>query len=153
MENYKSIMRDLVKENQEAIKELEEHQPFFEIIEKLAEEFSPNHECDYISKKRSSQIGYAQGIGTVQALYLDLRMAKDDTIALDIKHIVNQLKLNKLLKFTRKAEYVEMGWIGWKFEIPDTKARLLVRAWFENSTRCRKEGTGEFEEKMQVVCQ
>ena len=30
---------------------------------------------------------------------------------------------------------------------------LKVRAWFEQSTKCKRVGTGEFEEVMEVVCE
>jgi len=148
---------DAVKEQEERFQKerafLEKHKPLFRTAMEYGCMFSKNHDDSYPHIKRASSITFACGGITIDAVALDLYLGEDDSIIKDVGPIIEDLKEHPQLKFLEDTEYLEMGWKGWDFRRRDNGARLLVRAWFEQSTKCKKVGTGKFKEVMEVICE
>jgi len=137
---------------------LKAHKPLFQIAMEYGCRFSHQHKHSFGDTHRASNMIFALGGGTIDCLALDLYLGEEDTINKDIAFIVEELKEHPRLEFTGDGEYLEMGWKSWNFKLKGGKAigyslpLLKVRAWFESSKKCRKVGTGKFEEVMEVVC-
>lgn len=159
--DYKREQEELEKTIQKMRDHLEAHKPIFRtaleyglMYSKEEYEFSKHFD----DKARMYRVGYAYGPYTVDAVYLDLYLGESDSIIRDVGPIIEEMREHPRYKFDRVADYIEMGWTGWRFDYTGgpkdgIKASLLIRVWFESSNKCKKVGTGEFEEKMRVECE
>ena len=155
MLTYEEAVRDLQTDHENETEFLELHKPLFPIAEKYANIFSENHQSRYGLKERSSEIVFASGTGTINCLSLNLNLGEGDSTIKDVGPIIEDLKEHPDIEFVGECDYLEVGWIGWNFKLKATKKPIIlkVRAWFENTTKCKKVGTGKFEEVMEVQCE
>jgi len=159
---FDDILKGLEDRQRKEHERVMSFEPLYPIAAEYAMMFSANHRRSYEEDApRSSQINAALGIGTVNALYLDLHMSKQDSMALDVKPIFDGMDSDPRLSFFAKSGYLEMGWIGKKYILastPEAKRThyktgvLLVRAWFERSQDCKVIGTGKYTEDKKIVC-
>ena len=160
-EEYVKEKADLEKEINIMREHLENHKPIFRTAIEYGLTFSKNRHISYGEKKRGYRIGYAGGSGTVRCVYLDLFLAEDDSIIKDVGPIIEEMKEHPRYKFYEETDYIEMGWKGWDFRYTNGDERkelymlpkFLVRAFFEEATKCRKVCTGEFTEVMKTECE
>jgi len=154
--------QDAEKEEQEEQERrsalLKAHKPLFQIAMEYGYYFSHKNEHDWSDKDRATTMCFAMGGGTINCLALDLHLGENDSIIKDVGPIIEDLKEHPHLKFRETSDYIDAGWKGWDFDLKNgngtsPKASLKVRAWFETSTKCKKVGTGKFEEKMKIVCE
>ncbi len=155
MITYEEAVKALQKDHEDETQFLEGHKPLFPIAEKYANIFSENHQARYVSKDRSSGVGFALGSGTINCLYLDLRLGEGDSTIKYVGPIIEDLKEHPDIEFIEKCEYIEMGWMGWDFKLKSSSVLIIfkVRAWFGNTTKCKLVGTGRFDEIMEVQCE
>jgi hypothetical protein len=151
---FQGALEEQAEIYREKVEQVHRYRQLFGIAHEFGEMFSTNHGRGRDERApRASCIMMALGTGTIDALALDLHMGMYDTMAVDIKPIVDGLKEHEGLEYVGERSYIEMGWIGWLFRDKDTKAQLLVRAWFVLAKVCSVEGTGEYEEKKRLVCE
>ena len=151
---------DAVKKQEEIHKSerdfLKRHEPLFCIAAKYSNMFSHNDKWEYPIKKRRADVSFAVGISLINCVALNLYLGPEDSIIKDIGPIIEELKEHLYLKFKTESDYIENGWKGWDFSmetIPGSHATLKVRAFFEASIKCKKVGTGKFEEIMEIQCE
>ncbi len=154
---YQDIVREELANQENRRKTVELYKPLVRTAIEFACKFSKNHKRNWGDKTRGSDLSFALGFNSINCLSLNLRLAEKDSIAKDVGPLIEELSDHPRLEFKEDAEYIEMGWVGWSFKLKGKfnghTPELLVRAWFENATACKKVGTGEFEEKMKVVCE
>ena len=67
------------------------------------------------------------------------------------------MKEDPNLVFHQECKYIDAGWTGWDFKTKVKRKHknpiLKVRAFFEYATKCKKVGTGKFEETMELICE
>ena len=149
---YKDAEKEILEKHQDELNQLKKHKPLFKIAMEYGLMYSKNHQGIW-SEEKSSDSSFALGTGTINCLSLNLSLDKDGSIIRDIGPIIEELKEHPRLKFIKEHDFIEAGWKGWKFQHKETEGNLLVRVWFENSRKCKKVGTGEYEEIMEVVCE
>ena len=143
---------ELLEQQAKDRKHLENHRPLFRTAMEYGLMFSKNNR-GFCGQERGSDSNYTVGFNTINCVSLNLSLGKSDSIIKDVGPIIEDLKEHPYLKFLGEQDYVEVGWKGWKFRHKETGGELLVRAWFENTTKCKKVGTGKFDEVMEVVCE
>ena len=156
---FQDAEKELKARHQEELERLRAHKPLFQIAMEMGCRFSLNH--DPIGQQRASTMTFSLGIGTINCLALDLRLGPNDSILKDVGPIVEALREHPVLEERGETEYLEMGWKGWDFRLKPPQpnqsnaheAQLKVRVWFKNSRKCRLVGTGEYEEKMKLMCE
>jgi len=159
MLTYEEAYEEEMKRHRERIKLLRGYRNLFEIATMYAEKFSDRHKPDgnnynKTHKLRRSSLTYSQELGSIEALGLDLHLGEKDSIIKNVGWIVEELKSRPDLKFIKDHDYLDFKWKGWEFRaVTNNKATLLIRAWFEHSTKCELRPTGETKEIMEVVCQ
>lgn len=157
MLTYDVARKELRTEYFEKTAHLDKHRPLFSIGKRIAEKWSNQHEKNYNTnetmKQRYSDITYAVGSSTINCLSVNLRLGSEDSIIKDVGPEIEDLRNDKRFEFIEDSQYLEMGWKGWRFKYKETGGILLVRAWFEKSTKCELKGTGKFEEIKELVCE
>jgi len=134
---------------------LKRHKPLFRTAIEYGNMFSHNDKWEYPITKRRADVTFAVGSGLINCVALNLYLGPEDSIIKDVGPIIEELKEHPYLKFKAESDYIENGWKGWDFSMetnPGT-AQLKVRAFFESSNKCKKVGTGKFEEIMEIQCE
>ena len=135
---------------------LKRHKPLFRTAIEYGNMFSHNDKWEYPITKRRADVTFAVGSGLINCVALNLYLGPEDSIIKDVGPIIEELKEHPYLKFKAESDYIENGWKSWDFNmktILGLPATLKVRAFFEASTKCKKVGTGKFEEIMEVQCE
>lgn len=136
------------------------HKDLIALASDVAVKWSSNHDQnkDPNGDGRSSDITYARGFSTIDAVSLNLYLGPNDSLQ-DVQLFIDSHLSDALDKMEMgepsRSDYVEMKWSAWTWSIGpwDEKTKFMVRAWFEKSTKCTMVGTGKFEEVMKVECQ
>jgi hypothetical protein len=162
---------DAEKTMEESIIRMREHLAFHKPLFRTAIEYGlmfSKIAYDYSSADFNSQdITYACGLGTIHCVSLNLRLGKNGSIIRDIGPIIEEMKEHSHYVFDKEDEYIEGGWKSWNFRYIGNGAKkngkeeynlhmlpqLMIRCFFENAIKCRKVGTGKFEEIMEVICE
>ena len=156
---YRKALEEELEYQRDRMKKIHAHSPLFLIATEYGREFTNNIGWDHSTPERQFDITYAWGTGVINAVALNLRLGEQDTITKDVWPIVEEIMEDPRLEFKEDCEYIEMGWKGWNFLLRtangnnDFRPTLKIRAWFEKSIKCKKVGTGKFEEVMEVVCE
>ena len=164
MLEFKNLFKDEAERHRFETKRIIATKPLFDIAAKILPMWSLNTDSYAGKGKRAAYLSYTSGIGTINCLSINLYLGENDTITDDIALILDELMNHPDLEHHGDNDYIEMGWKGWDFKytgwhkrslhwLRDVEPRLLLRAWFENSTKCKKVGTGKYEEIMEVVCE
>ncbi len=161
---YGDLFQEEAGRHREEIKQIAATKPLLDIANRLLPMWSENISWRVENGNRAADLTYASGIGTINCFSINLRLGENDTITKDVAFILDELMNHPDLEFECEDDYIDMGWRGWKFKyigwhkrslhwLRKSEPRLLLRAWFEQSTKCKKVGTGKFEEVMEVVCE
>ena len=155
MFTYEDAIKQQKKDFKSAKKILEKHRGLFPIANEYAERFSTNH--GYGINERRSNVTYAHGTGTINAVGLMLDLGPEDTPrdAINIVHDMirdSRLEMIEPLPKEIKGKYESID-AQFKQSGKDNNVHLRVRIWVYHSTKCKVVNTGEFEEKTKVVCE
>lgn len=99
-------------------------------------------------------VTYAEGIGTINCVSLDLYLGQNDSISKDVQLFIEQYIEPFLEKHDLKYDHDSTNdYLKWKsFNYKNGNKEFMVRAWFAKSTKCKLIPTGEVKEIMEVVC-
>jgi len=134
---------------------LELHRGLFPIAHEYIKKFRSNSTAT--PSETENYILYAGGNGTIQCLGLMVHIGEEDTIKTVFPTIDEMIKDPRLevlkpLPKTVQDKYEPLD-ISFKLANNSNGARLLVRIWIYNSTKCKLVGTGKHKEIMEIVCE
>ena len=155
MSAYENAKKELKEKHKQECVSLKAYEPLFVLAMHYGHIFSDKTEWEYGEKTRCFDLTFALGPSTINCLALNLRLGENDSTIRDIGPIIEEMKEDPRLIFHEECEYIAIGWTGWNFKTEEGygKPILKVRAFFENATKCRKVGTGKFEETMELICE
>jgi hypothetical protein len=157
--SYEEIVNKQKKECDKLMETVSSYKPLIHIAWEFGLRFSKNENSywDVAKDERCVSMNYAQGIGTIEGLSLNLYLSENDSIIRDVGPIIESLKEHPKLSFVKRQDYEEIKWRGWEFVLKtnekEIKPTLLVRAWYERAKKCNLVGTGRFEEIKEMVCE
>jgi hypothetical protein len=157
--SYEEIVNEQKEECEKLMETVVAYKPLILIAWEYGLRFSKNeNSCWNVAKdERCVDMNYAQGMGTIGGLSLNLYLSENDSIIRDVGPIIESLKEHHKLSFVERRDYGDMNWRGWEFALKTNekkpKPTLLVRAWYERSKKCKLIGTGKFEEIKEMVCE
>jgi len=134
---------------------LELHRGLFPIAHEYIKKFRSN--CTDTPSETENYISYASGSLTIQCLGLMVHIGEEDTIKTVLPTIDEmirdpRLEVVKPLPKTVEDKYEPFD-ISFKLADNSNGAKLLVRIWIYNSTKCKLVGTGKHKEIMEIVCE
>jgi len=142
---------------------LKAYKPLFPIAEKIQKDWSL-HTIYQNDETRYSNLTYAIGVGTINALAVNLYLSPKDSIKKNVGLlIVDDLNQDSRFRFIDNSNAELIEWTSWDYSYLLTKftnkynivdhPKLMIRAWYKRSTKCKLVGTGEFKETKKLVCE
>ena len=154
---HQDIVRSEIEEQAKRRVIVELYRPLVKTGIEFSCKWSKTHKRNWEAKHRYSDLNFAIGLGTINCLGLNLHLGKTDSITKDVGPIIEELMEHPHFQEPTSNDNPQYGFVGWEFrargKFNGHHPSLLVRAWFKESDKCKTVGTGEFEEKMKVVCE
>ena len=134
------------KQRAALLEHFEKHKPLFTIANELADQYAKSGEG------RKPGTTYASSPHSINCVAVDLYLGEDDGIRETVTPIVDRLIDDADFEYKGEGEFRDLQWKKWSFIYKPTGANLIVRAWYENSKKCRMVETGEMKPVLKMVC-